>query len=58
MNPIPVRSSQGRGPALARLFLTLAMTLAGCGVGKDEPGWSSYPKLTTSTAKPRIALVM
>jgi hypothetical protein len=44
---------------VSRPLLLVAMILpAGCGGGTPDAGWSSYPKLTTSTAKPRIALVM
>ena len=58
MNRNPIRASKRAGRALAWPFLATALSLAGCGGGKDEAGSSSSPRLATTAAKPRIALIM
>ncbi|HZW32262.1 MAG TPA: sugar ABC transporter substrate-binding protein [Isosphaeraceae bacterium] len=58
MNPNPIRDREPRGGVRAWPFLVLALTLAGCGGGKDGGGGSSYPKLAATASKPRIALLM
>jgi ribose transport system substrate-binding protein len=58
MNLNPSRAPKRRACVCVWPLLTLAITLAGCGGGNDQAGWSSLAKPATTAAHPRIALIM